>query len=187
MQKLTVVSAAALAFMAAWPVRADEHGSDVAIAMRRVEAQDTAGGIQSLLAPGTPVPKIGPNGNVLDYVRWAKSSLDRGQNAEAELSLEWGQVRRRVDEQENAFAMGQIAPTYDARCTRSMCKAMRSIGFGNAAAGRQYLNAALAEFAQEDRPYADYADPVEGGAASTMDTEIRKGSASLAQLSAPRN
>ncbi len=164
------------------PSGATYMSSSFADTVDHVEQHDRTGGIQSLLAPGTKVPKIGPDAAALDYVRWARSSLDRGQDAEAELSLEWGQVRRRIDEEESAIAKGDPVPTYDAWCMRSMCKALRSIGFGDAATGRSYLVKALREFASEGHPNAEYSDPLEGGTASTTDVGARVTSTAYSEL-----
>jgi hypothetical protein len=127
------------------PIRGVSLTGGVVAAQTSMKATDRAAGVRALLAPGTKVPGIGPDGTELDYARWAKSSLERGQTAEAELSLEWGQVRRRVDEEEDALAAGKPPPPYDKGCERMLCQAMLNIGKGNSAAGMQYINTAIVD------------------------------------------
>ena len=115
----------------------------VVTAQHNMTEADKVAGVRALLAPGTKVPGIGPAGTELEYARWAKSSLERGQAAEAELSLEWGQVRRRVDEEEDALEAHKPPPPYDSSCSRMLCKAMLSIGKGNNSEGMTYIKTAI--------------------------------------------
>jgi hypothetical protein len=125
------------------PIRGVSMTAGVVTAQHNMTDADKAAGVRALLAPGTKVPGIGPNGTELEYARWAKSSLERGKDAEAELSLEWGQVRRRVDEEEDALAAGKPPPPYDSKCDRMLCKAMLSIGKGNSSEGMTYIKTAI--------------------------------------------
>jgi hypothetical protein len=125
------------------PVRGVSLTAGVVTAQHNMTEADKAAGVRALLAPGTKVPKIGATATELEYARWAKSSLERGQDAEAELSLEWGQVRRRVDEEEEALEAGKPPPPYDSRCTRMLCKAMLAIGKGNSSEGMTYVKTAI--------------------------------------------
>ncbi len=125
------------------PARGVSFTAGVVTAQHNMSEADKAAGVRSLLAPGTKVPKIGPTATELEYARWAKSSLERGQDAEAELSLEWGQVRRRVDEEEDALEAGKPPPPYDSHCTRNLCKAMLAIGKGNSSEGMTYIKTAI--------------------------------------------
>jgi hypothetical protein len=127
---------------AAMAQTADPGG--MTLAQRRVLEADIAGGPRYLLAPGTRVPKIGGDATALAYTKWAKDSLGRGQTAEAELSLEWAQVRRRIDEESEALQANKIPPVYDAACERMLCKAMQNIGRGGKTSDTlKYLNTAI--------------------------------------------
>lgn len=134
--------AALLLTVAAAPDRRDDG---VTVAQINIKRTDEQGGVQRLLAPGTKVPKVGPNATELEYAKWAKNSLDRGQDAEAELSLEWGQARRRVDEVEEALAANKPPPPYDSLCQRMLCKAMQAIGKGDRSSGGRYLDTAISD------------------------------------------
>jgi hypothetical protein len=125
------------------PVRGVSLTGGVVTAQHNMNEADKVAGVRALLAPGTKVPAIGPAGTELDYARWAKSSLERGQAAEAELSLEWGQVRRRVDEEEDALEANKPPPPYDSTCTRMLCKAMLSICKGDNSSGMTYIKTAI--------------------------------------------
>jgi hypothetical protein len=125
------------------PIRGVTLTAGVVTAQHNMTEADKAAGVRALLAPGTKVPAIGPTATELEYARWAKSSLERGQAAEAELSLEWGQVRRRVDEEEDALEAHKPPPPYDSKCDRMLCKAMLSIGKGNNSEGMTYIKTAI--------------------------------------------
>ena len=127
------------------PARADE---DVTAAERGMLHLDQRGGIQALLGPGATVPEIGPFASELQYTRWALAMLDVGRDAEAERSLEWAQVRRRVDVEEAAYAAGEPPPPYDSLCERAMCKALRGIGRGDRAIGYTQVRLAIAAINQ---------------------------------------
>ena len=128
---------------------ADSYATDgITVGERHMLEADVKGGVRELLAPGTAVPKIGPDATEIEYLKWAKNSLDRGQTAEAELSLEWGQVRRRVDEEELALQRNQPPPPYDKLCVRMMCQAMKSIGLGKTSEGRADIDTAIADVIQ---------------------------------------
>ena len=128
---------------------ADHYATDgITVGERHMLEADVKGGVQGLLAPGTAVPKIGPNGTEMDYLKWAKNSLDRRQTAEAELSLEWGQVRRRVDEEELALQNNQPPPPYDSLCVRMLCQALKSIGLGRTSEASADIDTAIADLSK---------------------------------------
>ena len=126
-------------------ISADDPENGITIGQRHMMEADIKDGVRGLLAPGTAVPKIGPNGSELQYLEWAKNSLQRGQTAEAELSLEWGQVRRRVNEEEVALTSNSPPPPYDQFCERMICKALRSIGVGHSTEAMGYIDTAIAD------------------------------------------
>jgi hypothetical protein len=109
--------------------------------------------------PGTAVPKIGAAGTELEYLRWAQNSLGRGQKAEAELSLEWGQARDRVHEEELAYRNHLPPPPYDKLCERMMCMAMRSIGFGHPSDASGYIGHAIQDVTRRDALIAAGLEP----------------------------
>lgn len=125
------------------PASGADFAANARFAQSSMQKADTTDGIRQLLPPGSPVPKIGPHATQLEYIQWAKNSLSRGQNAEAELSLEWAQLRSRVDENESAFAAGALPLPYDNLCERALCKALRSIGRGDASSGMIAINDAI--------------------------------------------
>ena len=124
------------------PVLAADYASDIRAAEHGAQAADAGAGIQQLLLPGSPVPKIGARATELDYVRWAENASSRGQNAEAELSLDWAVLRRRVDLIEAAYAAGDPPPPDDDLCAKPLCQALHAIGSGDAAAGLGFIREA---------------------------------------------
>ena len=128
---------------------ADSYATEgITVGERHMLEADVKGGVRGLLAPGTAVPKIGPDGTELTYLKWAKNSLDRSQNAEAELSLEWGQVRRRVDEEELALKNNQPPPPYDSLCVRMLCLALKNIGLGKTSVANGYIDTAIGDLTE---------------------------------------
>ena len=125
--------------------RAEQRETGVRIAQYQRQNADRASGIQGLLSPGSPVPRIGPRATEMDYVGWAKTELSQGQDAEAELSLEWAQLRSRLDEDEAAYRANNPPPPYDSLCRRSLCKALQAIGRGQFNDGKSFINAAIDE------------------------------------------
>ena len=121
------------------PVLAADYSSDIRAAEHGAQAADAGAGIQQLLLPGSPMPKIGAKATQLDYVRWAENSLSRGQDAEAEVSLDWAVLRRRVDLIEAAYAAGDPPPPDDDLCAKPLCQALHAIGSGDAAAGLGFI------------------------------------------------
>ncbi len=128
--------------LAASPTLAADYATNVRSAQHGMQVADKANGIRKLLPPNAPMPKVGPDASVLDYVEWAGSSLSRGQTAEAELSLQWGELRSRIDEEEAAYEAGQPPPAFDNLCLRAMCQAMRAIGKGEYETGMSFIAAA---------------------------------------------
>ena len=116
-----------------------EHGAAVA---------ERAGGIQQLLLPGSRVPKIGTSDTEAEYVRWAETALSRGQDAEAEVSLEWAVLRHRVNAMEAALEAGRPPPADDDFCVKPLCQALHAIGDGNIVAGMDAIHAARHDLAQ---------------------------------------
>ncbi len=106
---------------------------------------DDRGGLKMLLTPGAKIPDAGPDASALEYTKQAKISLELGRTGDAELALEWAQARFRVDEEKKALEDHQSPPPYDSECHRNLCKAMLSIGHGNLADGKKFIDTAIDE------------------------------------------
>ncbi len=132
------------------PTLAADYPADVRFAQIGMQKADHADGIRRLLPPNSPVPKVGPHATELEYARWARSSLSRGQDAEAELSLEWGQLRNRVDEELAAYEAGLPPPPYDNLCERSMCQGLRAIGRGRESEAMAFIDRSISEIVIRD-------------------------------------
>ena len=136
--------AASGVLIAASSALAAGHRAEVRYAEIGMQEASRGGGLGSLLPPGSAVPRIGPNATQLDFARWAKNALSQGQNAEAELSLEWAQLRGRVDREEAALQAGEPPPADDDSCRLPVCQAMRAIGMGRTSEGMALIKATIA-------------------------------------------
>jgi hypothetical protein len=151
MRIVMICTAAVLGLTAARPCAADPVATgapptaQVTAAENSMAKADNRGGLKMLLTPGAKIPDAGPDASALDYARQAKISLELGRTGDAELALEWAQARFRVDEEKQALAEHKSPPPYDSECKRNLCQAMLSIGHGDLAAGRTFINTAIDE------------------------------------------
>ena len=99
----------------------------------------------SCFRPVPRSPRSDPTQTNSNYIRWAQNSLSRGQDAEAELSLEWAQLRSRVDEEQAAYRVDTPPPAYDKFCERALCRGLRAIGRGQTSEGMHCIDVAIAD------------------------------------------